>query len=555
MKTLLKLLCLLVSTSLWAQVWSPVFVEPDEVRFGFREPIITDKFIIFENRTDEFTYGIWSHDINTGETQLLSPEVSPTYRRGMVYSDGWVYFLYNEGAGSQLWQTDGTTEGTARVSDMTFIPVSYDALAVHDGSVFLFNSDQRLVEYDGNQLISHGPVSTRNPDLDNICRFADQELLVLFGDDNHNLLKIGQQGVEDLSDYLPQRAQVSDVVSIDGHCYVHFTLGGNINDLPAVLRVSADGEAQFLTPLDDPNPIVRVLQHQGQKYGFINVYDNGFRLTKLVTLTDEDEQRYVVVGFVGSAYVSHQTLPHQLFLELRGVALGDRSLYAMDDVEQIRELDEQYSSGRSFISGGQQSSAYIPEPERYSDAFDVKLFGSDGSRQLTATGFIPSGIYHQSGGDQAYYLLSHRKTGQQGIYVLSDEAVVSPALSGLWYDPALENQGLFLKPGTRADGSQYVSVTLYTFRNGEPLWLAGNTDYLPGQSALSLQVFEFQGGDFLSEDQPPQAALFGTLTISPQACDELTAVITGEATHALHLQRFQNSLTDRYCLTEATQAQ
>lgn len=133
-------------------------------------------------------------------------------------------------------------------------------------------------------------------------------------------------------------------------------------------------------------------------------------------------------------------------------------------------------------------------------------------------------FFNNSKGDYFIYSTgsTFSSTASHDFFLMTDVPLIGPQMNGPWYDLNFPNQGLAINHGQRTDGSQYVFLTFYLYRNGEPLWLAGDQNYLPGQPAITLDLFEYSGIDFLATNDPPDQTPFGSLTLSFSACDGLT---------------------------------
>ncbi len=128
------------------------------------------------------------------------------------------------------------------------------------------------------------------------------------------------------------------------------------------------------------------------------------------------------------------------------------------------------------------------------------------------------------GGQQNYYAYGeNRITGNKGIYKVSEQPIISSQLTGLWVSEQWQSQGLSIHTGTRADSSQYIFVSFYIYRDGQPFWLAGSAELNTGAPSQTLNLAEFKGRSFLSNDpsQDFEQISFGTITIQPQSCDSI----------------------------------
>jgi hypothetical protein len=96
-------------------------------------------------------------------------------------------------------------------------------------------------------------------------------------------------------------------------------------------------------------------------------------------------------------------------------------------------------------------------------------------------------------------------------------------LGGTWVVPGLPHQGFeigledLVLPST-----PHVFLTWYTFDlDGDQLWLAGNSTFQVGDSAVSFEVLHVSGGTFMGTTEP-QRTVAGTVTLRARGCNDLT---------------------------------
>lgn len=139
---------------------------------------------------------------------------------------------------------------------------------------------------------------------------------------------------------------------------------------------------------------------------------------------------------------------------------------------------------------------------------------------------------------QNYYVYGmNRLTEKQGIYKVSVQAVISQQLAGLWVAEGLQSQGLSIHSGTRPNGSTYLFISLYIYRDGNPFWLAGNTELNTGQTEQTIDLAEYKGQSFLSNNpiQNFEQIPFGNITIKPQNCDSIAVQINSLNSEVIEL--------------------
>ena len=121
-------------------------------------------------------------------------------------------------------------------------------------------------------------------------------------------------------------------------------------------------------------------------------------------------------------------------------------------------------------------------------------------------------------------------------------------LSFGWFSPEFPNQGLSIAKGTRQDGSEYIYLTVYTFRDGQPLWLAGVADLVGHPNEIEVTLYEYDGAEFLQPQQNPNQQQFGSIHLSFSGCNSLQAEINGEQTsQSIRFVRAENKEYDIWC--------
>lgn len=93
------------------------------------------------------------------------------------------------------------------------------------------------------------------------------------------------------------------------------------------------------------------------------------------------------------------------------------------------------------------------------------------------------------------------------------------SLSGSWFDPERDGEGLILEFSENPSG--YVAVLFwFTHRDGVPYWLLGSTAYELGQADLTFDLLEFSGTGFGSDFNADQlnVADIGAISLEFDTC-------------------------------------
>jgi hypothetical protein len=130
---------------------------------------------------------------------------------------------------------------------------------------------------------------------------------------------------------------------------------------------------------------------------------------------------------------------------------------------------------------------------------------------------------------------------------LDPKPAAGSAMQGPWIDTQYPNQGLSIQHGIRDNGTEYIYTTLYLFRDGAPFWLAGATDVVAGQAEVDIELFEFNGANFL-DNQAPDQIPFGFMNLKFTTCDQMQATVSyGDSITSLDLRRVDDRSFQSRC--------
>ena len=111
-----------------------------------------------------------------------------------------------------------------------------------------------------------------------------------------------------------------------------------------------------------------------------------------------------------------------------------------------------------------------------------------------------------------------------GAVELQPASLVS-SLSGSWFVEGLNTQGFLVNIGENDEG-EFLFMSWFTYLEGAPFWLVGSTNFVPGQSSITLDMQSFEGADFLDFDvEPIQQDLGGTMVLTVTGCDAIDAQV------------------------------
>lgn len=100
--------------------------------------------------------------------------------------------------------------------------------------------------------------------------------------------------------------------------------------------------------------------------------------------------------------------------------------------------------------------------------------------------------------------------------------------SGTWVQGGKPDQGMLLQVAELPDGDRYVFVSIFTYIDGQPVWVTGNSGgSMATPSQVEMQVYHVTGGEFFTADVGEYTNEdivydpLGTVTIEPGGCNEL----------------------------------
>ena len=194
------------------------------------------------------------------------------------------------------------------------------------------------------------------------------------------------------------------------------------------------------------------------------------------------------------------------------------------------------------------SAQHLPPPiiHEFSDR-ELFLFDIGSSRDITDLYFI-DGMTSQDSSSIIQFKLSIREAFSNAkstigyanvfdkierkhkVYSIEDTPHISRQISGAWLDITRNNQGMMINKGTRTNGSEYLFVSIYTFDNGQPLWLAGTGEITSASPIINMDLFQFDGIGEFEQGAMPNQQVYGTLDLQVTGCDRMTAEISNTNT-------------------------
>jgi hypothetical protein len=100
--------------------------------------------------------------------------------------------------------------------------------------------------------------------------------------------------------------------------------------------------------------------------------------------------------------------------------------------------------------------------------------------------------------------------------------------SGLYFDQNRSGEGANLTISQVGD-RRFVILNMYTYRNGQQMWLIGNADFQSGDESITMEIFRTEGTGFGMDfnSNEIQNVNWGTATLTIPSCDHLNIEFTG----------------------------
>lgn len=503
--------------------------DPEAFDLGSKSILINGR-LLFAGRSENGS-SLWAMDTNTlDKTELLSGYQS---RLSFIRLGDFVYFNFNtdNSSGTHIWRTDGSIAGTTQVyqESVDHLRTLYQVgnvvytessdnqtLVVIDEGENAFVHDLKMYPHESfcalnaGEFIAHEPASGNEPPKYKFSRAG---------------VSVTELSIPFPQDYARYN---TELVQHDNDCYVvghnELSVNGFGGDL---LKIESAGVVNVSELYELDNDIQSVVSHQGRLYllhvgGKISRLNDGETAVDL-TKDEGAESRYNLYSqgpYLASIYHPPVSPPVIVmnFLDSELNFLGSRSDYSRSSNE-IPEIHS-YNNGvlmelQRFVGISGDSEGLIFNPFQ------------DDELTLTLTQGNSNKVITNPNSDQIY-LLTNNADSRATLYAVEDAPNLGAVTSGLWHDEEVLNQGLSIHVGKRADGSEYVFVTVYTFKDGAPFWLAGVSDITYPQSKVDVVMGDYNDSDMFDPGGTPMVNIFGTLQIEMTACNKLKATIVND---------------------------
>ncbi|MCF6318118.1 MAG: hypothetical protein L3J83_02400 [Proteobacteria bacterium] len=486
----------------------------------------------------------------------------PVQARDLTKADDSVLFI-NELDGNTLWSTDGTDLN--QVSTL-----SYSSIRKNNANVITGNLQDsgNFVVIEGDNVLTYDiqPLTLLrdgfNPISPSVCFFDENKLIFQAYDELsaspqfyfYNSGSVSTLGFEVALDF---------VVSHDNQCFY---------------RRYAQGQSKaFHVKVDDTGTVMNITNPEGAGY-----FDDFFVFNneRLLFLKDENGTR----GLDIYSLSSDSLLPEIKFTINEPVNTGSsfnvtsywatkdylyiysftgctfKSLVkctpAPPDPNKLYVYDTSFNLVNKIIDSSLQNFLLKSIDGKdfliTSSVFDSLVELKEGEIAASVSSFNTNIIDVIGGENGEHFVFARDKiTNKNGLFKASEQPTISSQLTGLWVSDQWQSQGLSIHTGTRADSSQYIFVSFYIYRDGQPFWLAGSDELNTGTSSQTINLAEYKGQSFLANDpnQDFEQISFGTITIQPQSCDGISVQINpvNEQPIQLDMDRIINTGFSNVC--------
>jgi hypothetical protein len=530
---------------------NPLIEAPQGHTIINQEPLLFNDQIIFVTEKDS-DYTLWAYDLNNNSYQEL--QVFEDYFKPRFYILG-DYFYFKDGFDPNIvWRSDGTADGTTTASSNIFYTTPLvkrgDLIFARGGSLggnLIVIGEQGVAEY-----VNHLNQSTSgNSTVGLACGFSIHDVIyssrTTFGE--HTLTRIRPGNNVDYTPELPQGFELwpERVWFYEDTCFFHIDTYIQSGD---ILVIPKQGDHYFL----------------GEQLGFSEInYLTRFKDHFYLMAEDEDRQNHIVklsldlstvvkqVEFDSFAIVSLTVSDDYLIAYTHsGPAASPpawKSAYYNENLNEIPDLGGPFTDVPEiyFKDGGE-----IVVFNEYVNGLYQKIIATDISDKnsgLMLNGDSLKKVIVNEDATETYTLVKNLQTGQNSIKRLDTIPDMGSLSVGNWYNPDYQSQGMSVVEGLRDDGSRYLFVTLYLFRDGQPLWLAGTSNLNYPQPTLDIELGAYSGPGLWQHDTAANVEKFADVTLSMNGCHSMLMNFktVDNQTFSLELQRMANNNIDQFC--------
>ncbi len=540
--TLLCSLLFNISTAHSASLTKIIEDTPNET-LTTAQPVLLNDYLLFQtSQNGQDT--LWSQNTETNERIAIYQgpiDFGANNNNTFLKIDQLVYFLTISNNNKHLWRTDGTTAGTQQLANTL---IFQDLVNAQDFAVSQ-SVDGDLVVSDGQDTIVH---DFNFASTGNVCVFDLNNIITKDSDGQNDQLKQsvnGQVETIDLSFENPMLFINKQNMWVKGDtCFIGIFDQGQSSD---VIMIDKDGHVTKLSESLDISGMINIFTFSDYVYAIIQSEDSikvvrlsaelqEFEISKPVVDGDQFNLEYYALlsDFIVISLYSPLATPQLSFNYYL-----DSELVLNESLTFQPTPDEYFTSdGAIYTQKVYQNGVYKSHLANHISMSPISLIIQD-ELQTLAT---------DQSSKQVYLSLKDKQTGQQSIALLTETPGIGQSINGLWYDPEILSQGISIHTGERNDGSQYIFVTVYTFLDGNQLWLAGVADIEQPQTDITVTLYNSSDGELFQSGITPIENTFGTMKIEMTGCDQLRATLQSENPEiVLNLSRIDNVQFNHLC--------
>lgn len=551
------LLVSLLSTSAHAQVFnrSAVFEGTPARAFDDREQVVGDQlFYVDRQRVLHVTDGT-----SEGSLALLDNIAFTTSEPGVMAALGdTLYVVRGSRVGSfgqlldfELWQTDGTLANTQRSLNIDLpAPEFIQGLRAIGNRLFVVgasdNDNFSLVVTDGTQSGTFTlPVS--NPQLETLCLlsetnfylfaapidavFPDGTVLMHFDAGQLEAVNLDDPGLELRARSIPE--QVGD------QC-IYRTVEQPDLEVEQLVSLDADGtQINYtlplnITPPSTSSPDTRVATTSFQDTLLVSRArgaSNAIQITRfgdlLQLLPGNPELSPVVLAgdtepLNAFTIDDIQTGSENVYIRFRSIQTdpptipvltaynGDFDPVASD--QSIREYEIISLNGEDFL--------FDPEDQRI-DRLDGGISNVLRPYDMNINRIISDPNSNNAG---IYAIASDLQTSLDAVYRLNSQPMVSERLQGIWGNNAFNRTGVQINTAIGSDGqTRFLFVALLAHDLGMPLWIAGASPIVDGNTQITFDLRLTEDLEFLVPDETleGQRTEVGSVVLTVLGCNQI----------------------------------
>ncbi|MCX7545919.1 hypothetical protein [Marinicella gelatinilytica] len=535
---------------------NPLIEAPDGHTLINQKPLLFNEQIIFVTEQND-DYTLWAYDLSDHSYTTLHTFEDYFYPKFYVMG-GYFYFKDNFFTNlphyNRLWKSDGTPLGTKSVDGA---PLHKTPMYQKGNLIFARSAlnEQMLTVYDGhvieNQLRdSASDFDTSMPNL--ACGFGVRDFIYpvyLFYSNQISLVRYHYNNAVDYSESLPVGFELDEdlVWYYEDTCLYHI----DAQQFSDILVIPEQDDHYFLGEqlgFSEVNYLTRFKNH----YYMIAYEENGgSQLVKLSSDLSKVEKQVEFGFYLGimTLTVSNEYLIAYAHSGPTASPPAWTTSYYDENLNKILGLGGPFTDVPEVYPRDGGETVVI---NHYTNGLNLKTLTTDITNQSPGLDLNQNeliNIITDEDKTETFALIKDLRSGQSSIKTLEAVPDMGALSVGNWFDPDYQNQGMSIVEGLRDDGSRYLFVTLYLFRDGQPLWLAGTSNINYPQPTLDIELGEYSGLGLWQADTPAQVEKFADMTLSMDGCHQMMMnleTMDGQ-TFNIALQRMVNNDINQFC--------